>query len=85
MVKDRVMKSSGMIDLSIWVANRGLNILSITSGPDWKWKKNSKFSKLIFQIKTYITLLGLFSSVIQMTQPEVKVPTSGYFKSEDPG
>ena len=63
MVKDRIMKVSGMIDLSIGVANRGLSILAVTSDPDRKWKKNSKFSKSIFQIKTYITLLGLFSSV----------------------
>jgi hypothetical protein len=62
-VKDRVMEFSGMIDLSNGVADRGLNISAVTSGRHRKWKKKSKFSKLIFQIKTYTILSGLFSSV----------------------
>jgi hypothetical protein len=62
-VKDRVMPFSVMIDISIGVADRGLSISAITSGRHRKGKKKIKFSKLIFQIKTYITLLGLFQVI----------------------
>ena len=51
MVKDRVMKVSGMIDLSIGVADRGLSILAVTSDPDRKWKKNRNFQSQSFKSK----------------------------------
>ena len=57
------MKFSGMIDLSIVVVDVGFSISAATSGSHRKCKKKSKFSKLIFQIKTHSTSLGLFSSV----------------------
>ena len=62
-VKDRVMKFSGMIDLSIAVCDWGLSISTVTSGRHRKWKKKSEFSKLFFQIKTYTIWLSLFSNV----------------------
>ena len=71
-VKDRVMKFLGMIDFSIGVADMGLHISAITFGCHRKWKKKSKFSKVIFQIKTFTTLLGLFSSV-QINWPHRKL------------
>ena len=57
------MEFSGMIDLSIWVCNCALSMSAVTSARHRKWKNKSKFLKIIFQIKTYTTLLGLFSSV----------------------
>ena len=42
-VKDRVVKFSGMTDLSIGVADRGLSISAVTSCRHRKWKKKSKF------------------------------------------
>jgi hypothetical protein len=51
MVKDRVMKVSGMIDLSIGVADRGLSILAVTSDPGRKWKKNRNFQSQSFKSK----------------------------------
>ena len=62
-VKDIVLIFLGMIDLLNGVADRGFSISSVTSGPHRKWKMKAKFSKLIFQIKTYTPLLSLFSSV----------------------
>jgi hypothetical protein len=60
MVKDRAMQFSGMIDISIRVCKGGLLMSAVTSGRHRKWKKKSKFSKLIFQLKTCTKLLGLF-------------------------
>jgi hypothetical protein len=72
-VKDRVMTFSDMIDLSIGVAVFiGLKISDITSGRHRKWKRNGNFSNVIFQIKTYNTFLGLFSSV-QNKKPDQKL------------
>ena len=45
-VKDRVMKFSGMIDLSIAVCDWGLSISTITSGRHRKWKMKSENLKL---------------------------------------
>jgi hypothetical protein len=59
-VQDRVIKFLLMVDLSIGVCDWGLNKSAIISGRHRKWKKKSKFSKIIFQIKSYTTLLGLF-------------------------
>jgi hypothetical protein len=47
----------------IGAADRGLSISVITSSRHRKWKKKLKFSKLIFKIKTYTPLVGLFSNV----------------------
>jgi hypothetical protein len=60
MVKDRVMKVSGIIDLSIGVADRGLSILAVTSNPDRKWKKKSKFSKPISNQNLYHIIRSVF-------------------------
>jgi hypothetical protein len=65
MVKDRVMKFSGMINISIRVCKDELLMSAVTSGRHRKWKKKSKCSKLIFLLKTYTKLLGLFSRVIK--------------------
>ena len=81
-VKDRVLIFSGMTDLSIGVWNYWLTMLAVTSSCHWKWKKKSKCSKIIFQIKTYTTFLSWFPSV-QNNWPHRKLNrhfTSGYFK-----
>ena len=62
-VKDRVMKFSENIDLWIEVCNYWLSMSAVTSGRHRKWKKKSKFTKLIFQIEFCTTLLDLISSV----------------------
>jgi hypothetical protein len=56
-VKDRVIKFSLMKYL-YWGVRLGVE--HVISGRHRKWKKKSKFSKIIFQIKAYTTLLGLF-------------------------
>jgi hypothetical protein len=62
---------SGMIDFSFRVVNRGSAGRPSFPVVTGKWKKKSKFSKLIFQIKTYTTL-GLFWSV-QNNRPHRKL------------
>jgi hypothetical protein len=57
-----------MIDLSIRVCDWGLNKSAVTSDRNRKWKKKLKFSTTIFEIKTYITLLGLFL-IVQTIYP----------------
>jgi hypothetical protein len=82
MVKDRVMKVSGMIDLSIGVADRGLSILAVTSDPDRKWKKIEIFKVNLSNQNLYHIIRSVFKCSIQMTPPEVKASTSGYFKNK---
>jgi hypothetical protein len=60
-VKDRVMKFSGMIDISFWVCT-GLCVSTVTSGRHRKWKKKLKFLNSIFQIKSYTTIIGQLTS-----------------------
>ena len=60
-VKDRVMKFSGMTDLSIMERSYWLTSSAVISVRHRKWIKKSKFSKLTFQIEIYTTLLSLFS------------------------
>jgi hypothetical protein len=82
-VKDKVMKFSGMIDLLIGICNWGLSMSTVTTGRHRKWKNKSKFSKIIFQIKTYTKLLGLFSSVKNNWRAQqVEVSTSGFLKKK---
>jgi hypothetical protein len=77
-VKDRVVKFSGMTDLSIGVADRGLNISSVTSGRHRKWKKKSKFSKYNLSNRNlYHFIRSVFNCLKQLTPPEVEASTSG--------
>jgi hypothetical protein len=82
-VKDRIMKFSGMIDLSIGVADRGLTISAITSGHHLKWKKKSEFLKVnISNQNLYYIIKPVFKCSKQLTPPEVEVSTSGYFRNK---
>jgi hypothetical protein len=82
-VKDWDMKFSGIVDLSIVVCYRGRSISAVTSGRDRKWKKKSKISKLIIQIKTYTKFIRcVFKCHKQLTPPEVEASTSGYSKKK---
>ena len=81
-VKDRVLIFSGMTDLSFRVVNRGFRRSAVISSRHRKGKKKSKFSKLIFQIKTYTTL-DLFWSV-QNNRPHRKLKRQqpAFFKNK---
>jgi hypothetical protein len=82
-VKDRVMKFSGMIDLSIGVCNWGINMSAVTSGRHRKWKKKPKFFKdNLSNQNLYHIITHVFNYPEQLTPPEVEVSTSGYFKNK---
>jgi hypothetical protein len=71
-MKGTVMKFSWIIEFSIVVWVRGMGMSAVTSGHHRKWKNKSEFSELIFQIKNYSILLGLFSN-FQNSWPQRKL------------
>jgi hypothetical protein len=80
-VKDRVMKFSGMIDLSIGVCDWGLSMSTVTSGRHRKWKKEiGKFKFSCLNQNLYHFTRPVFKCPKQWTPPEVETSTSGYFK-----
>jgi hypothetical protein len=83
-MKDRVMKFSVMIDLSIRVADRGLSILAITSGRHWKWKKKEIeifWVNLSIQ-NLYHIIRSDFKCSKQLTPLDVEASTSSYYKKK---
>ena len=80
-VKDRVMKFSGMIDLSIVVCDWTLSMSAVTSGRHRKWKKEiGKFKFTCLNQNLYHFTRPVFKCPKQWTPLEVETSTSGYFK-----